>query len=49
MQHILGQYRKIVFFPPKIILYIREWHVWGACADIHAHPLRYDAQSLVAL
>jgi hypothetical protein len=22
--------------------------VWGACADIHAHPLRYDAQSLVA-
>jgi hypothetical protein len=23
--------------------------VWGACADMHAHPLRYGAQSLIAL
>jgi hypothetical protein len=31
------------------MLCVREWHVWGACSDMHGYPLRSDAHSLVAL
>jgi hypothetical protein len=31
------------------MLCVREWHVWGACSDMHGYPLRSDAHSLIAL